>query len=146
MIHPDTRQHMTRTDAELAIRLVARDSADDGRELQLRLANEGLDALLDDPRLPAAILREPLGAFASLPLFTYVLVRYALLRVGEDDRLLADYLAAVVLAFGFRDRARRASENDDEIYDTLAALLRDAEDRDPRRSYVVRAHLGNYAL
>src|SRR5206468_2845842 len=77
---------------------------------------------------------------------TYVLVRYALLRVGEDDRLLADYLAAVVLAFGFRDRARRASENDDEIYDTLAALLRDAEDRDPRRSYVVRAHLGNYAL
>jgi len=146
VVHPDTRQRITREDAQLAIRLVARSSESDERELQLVLANQGLDALLDDARLPPAILREPLGALASMPLFTYVVMRYALRRVGEDDRMLADYLAAVVLTFGVRDRAQRADDNDDEIYATLADLLRDAEGRDPRRTYKVRAHLGNYAL
>lgn len=146
MVHPDTRQRITRDDAQLAIRLVARKSEDDERELQLLLTNQGLDAVLDDPRLPAALLLEPLGALASLPLFTYVVMRCALRRVGENDRQLADYLASLMITFGFGKRAERASENDDEVYDTLAALLRDAESADPRRSYIVRAHLGNYAL
>jgi hypothetical protein len=66
--------------------------------------------------------------------------------VGENDRVLADYLASLMMTFGFGHRAQRASETDDEIYDTLSALLKDAESADPRRSYLVRAHLGNYAL
>ncbi len=149
MIQPDTRRRMTRGDAQLAIRLVAGASdggSDDERVLQARLANEGLDALLDDPRLPAALLRQPLGAMASLRLFTYVLVRAALVRLGEPDHVISDYVAALVLAFGAGARAERCGEDDDEVYDTLAALLRDAESRDARRNYRVRAHLGNYAL
>ncbi len=147
MIQPDTRQGMTRGDAQLAIRLMAGEAGgEEERLLQERLANEGLDAVLDDPRLPAALLKQPLGAIASLRLLTYVLVRAALLRMGEPDHVISDYVAALVLAFGARRRAERCSEDDDEVYDTLAALLRDAEGRDPRRSYHVRAHLGNYAL
>jgi hypothetical protein len=138
---------MTRSDAQLAIRLVARQAgADEEQALQQRLSNEGLDAVLDDPRLPEALLREPLGSVASLPLLVYVMVRTVLRRLGEDDRVISDYVAAVVIAFGARGRAERCGDGDDEIYDTLAALLRDAESRDPRRSFLVRAHLGNYAL
>lgn len=147
MIQPDTRRRMTRDDAQLAIRLVARSAGEaEERALEARLANEGINAVLDDPRLPEALLQEPMAALASLPLLTYVMLRSVLCRLGEDDRVLSDYTAAVVLAFGQRRRAERCSDSDDEIYDTLAAMLRDTEGPDARRSYLVRVHLGNYAL
>jgi hypothetical protein len=146
MIQPNARRQLTRADAQLAVRLVARDSPDALAQAQQQLADEGLDAILDDRRLPAELIRSKFGAYASLPLFLYVMVRHALLGAGERDRTLSDYLAAVLLAFGARGRAERVSEADDEIYDTLVALLRDVNDADPRRAFLVRLHLGNRAL
>ena len=146
MILSNARHGLSREDAQLAVRLVARDSDDELERMQQRLVDEGIDAILDDDRLPGALLRSRFGAYASLPLFLYVMVRHALLRAGERDRSLSDYLAAVMLAFGARGRAARISEADDEVYDTLAGLLDDVNDRDPRRAFLVRVHLGNQAL
>jgi hypothetical protein len=146
MILANTRQHLTRNDAQLAMRILARGSELELTELETRLANGGIDAILDDPALPLAMVRSTAGAHASLPLFTYVMVRHALRRLGEGDRALADYLAAVVVQFGFRDRAARVGETDDQIYAALTDLLNDVNDPDARRSFLVRAHLGNYAL
>lgn len=146
MILADTRHRLTRNDAQLAARLLAADSGESVEALEARLADEGINAILDDPRLPAALLRDPRGAHASFPLFAYVMIRQALRRMGEEDRGLADYVSAVLIHFGFRDRAYRVSEGDDEVYTALAQLAEDVEDRDPRRSFFVRTHLGNYAL
>jgi hypothetical protein len=146
MILANTRQHLTRNDAQLAMRILARGSDRELSELETRLANDGIDAILDDPALPPALMRSPSGAHASLSLFTYVMVRHALRRLGESDRLLADYLAAIVVHFGSRDRAVRLGESDDQIYAALADLLHDVNDPDARRAFLVRAHLGNYAL
>lgn len=146
MILANARQRLSREDAQLAVRLVAHDDAHELDEVQQRLVDEGLDAILDDARLPAALLRSRYGAYASLPLFLYVMVRHALLRAGERDRALSDYLAAVLLSFGHKGRGERISETDDEMYDTLVSLLDDVNDRDPRRAFLVRAHLGNRAL
>lgn len=146
MILANARHRLTREDAQLAVRLVARESSDELQDAQRRLVDEGLDAILDDVRLPEAMLTSRLGAYASLPLFLYVMVRHTLLKAGERDRALSDYLAAVMLAFGERGRAERVSDADDQMYDTLAALLEDVNDRDPRRSFLVRVHLGNRAL
>jgi len=146
MILANARHRLSREDAQLAVRLVARDSADELERAQQRLADEGIDAILDDDRLPGALIRSRFGAYASLPLFLYVMVRHALLRAGERDRALSDYLAEVMLAFGARGRATRISEADDEVYDTFAGLLDDVNDRDPRRAFLVRVHLGNQAL
>jgi hypothetical protein len=82
----------------------------------------------------------------SLPLFCYVVVRCALRRAGEDDRALADYVAAILLHFGARGRAERIADSDDQTYDTMSALLDEVNDGDARRSFLVRQHLGNYAL
>jgi len=146
MILANVRHSLTRDDAQLALRLIARgsDSARDAAEATLR--EQGIDPLLDAPELLGALIELPLGARASLPLFCYVIVRHALLRVGESDRAMADYTAAIVLHFGIRGAANRVGTADDEVYDTLAALLRDADDPDPKRAFLVRAHLGNYAL
>ena len=146
MILANARQLLTRDDAQLAVRLVASESGEDTGDVQQRLVDEGLDAILDDQHLPRALLRSRYGAYASLPLFLYAMVRHSLLRAGEKDRLLSDYLVAVLLAFGDRKRVDRISEADDELYDSLVGLLEDVNDGDPRRAFLVRVHLGNRAL
>jgi hypothetical protein len=92
------------------------------------------------------LLRQPRGAYASLALFTYVMIRHALRRAGEDDRGVADYVSAIVLNFGIRDRAHRIALTDDERYEAIVDLCDDLDDPDARRSFLVRTHLGNYAL
>lgn len=148
MILGNVRASLTRDDAELALRLIGRSSRAALEEAEDALREHGVDALLDDPRLLAALVDGPsrLGMRASWPLFCYVIVRQALQRAGEGDRALADYVAAIVLHFGARSRATRIDEHDDQEYDTLAALLDDVNDDDVRRSFLVRQHLGNYAL
>ena len=146
MILANVRQMLGRDDAQLVLRLIARGSADEQERAEGALRDGGIDALLDDPRLLGALIESPQGARASLPLFAYVVVRHALRRLGEGDRVLADYAASVLLHFGLRDAATRVGETDDEVYTTLADLLRDVESADARRSFLVRAHLGNYAL
>lgn len=91
-------------------------------------------------------MRSRQAACASLPPFAYVVIRHALRRLGEDDRMLADYVASVFVHFGLRDRSVRVGETDDQTYDTLASLCKDLDDPDGRRSFLVRTHLGNYAL
>ncbi|MFN2565214.1 MAG: hypothetical protein ABR499_09430 [Gemmatimonadaceae bacterium] len=146
MILADVRRQLTRRDAQLAARLIACESSAELQHLEARLADEGIDALLDDPRLPAALLEQRRGSLASLPLFMYVVVRHSLRRVGEEDRLLADYVTSVLLHFALRGRAERVAESDDEVYTTLFELYEEVNDPDARRSFLVRTHLGNYAL
>ena len=146
MIMATVRHQLTRDDAQLVARLISRDSGTPLEEIEGALADQGIDAVLDDPRLPAALLRAGQGSWASLPLFSYVMVRHALRRLGEEDRRLADYVAAVLMHFGMRDNAHRVSAGDDQLYDSLASLLADVDDPDGRRSFLVRTHLGNYAL
>lgn len=146
MVVANVRQRLTRRDAHLAVRLIARGTAAAQDEAEGSLRDEGLDALLDDPRLLEGLIRLPLGASASWPLFCYVIVRHALRAHGTEDRGLADYVAAVLEQFGTGDRARRIASADDQVYDTLAGLLRDADSGDARRAFLVRVHLGNSAL
>ena len=146
MILGTVRRRLGRHDAQLAVRLLAQGRSDEQERLSATLADQGIDALLDDPRLLSALMHAPAAMQASLPLFCYVVVRQALRTVGEHDRRLADYLAALVIHFGARDRATRIADGDDEVYTTLASLLADVDTADPRRSFLVRVHLGNYAL
>src|SRR3954466_10449664 len=146
MILANTRQSMTRDDAQLAIRLLTRLSGDDPGALERRMADEGIDAVLDDPRLAAALLQLPAGAHVSLPLFCYVMVRQALRGAGEDDRGIADYVTSIVVHFGMARNAERIGAADDQTYSTLVDLVDDVDDPDANRSFLVRTHLGNYAL
>ena len=146
MILANVRSRLGRDDAQLALRLIARGDGESLTEAEERLRDDGLDALLDDPRLPLAMSESRPASHASLPLFAYVTVRHALMHAGETDRVLADYAAAIFLEFGLRDRATRLGQSDDEVYDVLTELLEDAQSGDATRSFLVRAHLGNYAL
>ena len=82
----------------------------------------------------------------SETLFFYILVRHTLLRAGCDDREVADYLAAVLLAFGKRDRAWRVDWNDDQQHRYMVDILQDLAATEGDRRFKVLAHLGNHAL
>ncbi|GAC1515057.1 MAG: hypothetical protein NVS1B4_04330 [Gemmatimonadaceae bacterium] len=146
MILATVHHRLTRDDAQIALRLIARDEPVALDALENTLRDRGIDAILDDPRLLPALISARQGTHASLTLFTYVVVRNALRGAGEQDRVLADYVASILIQFGLRDRASRIADTDDERYSTLAELCVDVDDENPQRSFLVRAHLGSYAL
>jgi len=146
MIQADLRHTLTRDDAQLALHLVARDSARDFDEAEEKLRHDGIDALLDDTRLHDALTADARASRASLPLFVYVVIRHSLRELGEPERAVADYVASVVVHFADHDRAWRVAVHDDATYDTLTALLADTGHGDPKRTFLVRQHLANYAL
>jgi len=146
MIQADLRHTLTRNDAQLALRLVARDSSRDFDEAEETLRHHGIDALLDDTRLHDALSADARASRASLPMFVYVVIRHSLRALGEPERAVADYVASVVVHFADHDRAWRVAVHDDATYDTLTALLADTEHGDSKRTFLVRQHLANYAL
>ena len=104
MIRANTRGRLTAADLQLVILLLSRGSAHRRAYLERRLANEGPDSLLDSPDLLERLLTVRSMLLPSEALFFYVLVRHALRRSGLEERELADYLAALLLEFGQRDR------------------------------------------
>lgn len=146
MIVADTRGHLDQRDLHLVLLLLARGSAVARRRWEERLAREGPGPLLDAPELAERLLAVRTLLAPSPELFLYVLVRDALRARGVDDADLADYLAAVLLAFGRRDRAWRVDWNDDQRHHYLVDIVADLEQTDGDRRFKVMAHLGNYAL
>jgi hypothetical protein len=146
MIRADVRGRLTGSDLQLVMLLLSRGSAQRRASLERRLELEGPDALLDSPALLERLLAVRTMLVPSEPLFFYVLVRHTLRHAGIDDRDLADYLAALVLDFGRRDRAWRVDWNDDEQHRYLVDILTDLESCEGERRFKIMAHLGNYAL
>lgn len=147
MIRADTRQRLTDADLGLVVQLLAQGDAAREARYRGRLVEQGRDALLDDPSLFDLLRRAPGIAAPSATLFVYVAVRHALRRVGIDDPELSDYLAALLLEFGVRDRALRISPADDQVYRYVSDIVADLElVADVRRAFLLRVHLGNFSL
>jgi hypothetical protein len=146
MILANTRGRLKATDLQLIVLLLSRGSSARRASLERRLEAEGPDPLLDRPELLDGLLAVRTMLVPSEVLFFYVLVRRALLEAGLDDREVADYLAALLLEFGQRDRAWRIGWNDDQRHRYLVDILADLEATDGERRFRVMVHLGNYAL
>jgi hypothetical protein len=145
MILPNIRASFTRRDALHLVDLLGRHDAGLRRAARERLEEEGVDALLDDPRVRNALLTDP-DVNAPPRLVFYVLVRQALLETAVDDTATADFVASVVVAFGRARRAWRVSDTEEDEYVYLVDLLHSLQRADPRRAFLLRSHLGNYSL
>lgn len=146
MILPNVRASFGREEARWLVRLLADEEPGSEREWEEVLAGRGIDPLLDDPRTLEAILDGPPVSAVPAPLAVYVLVRRALLESGVESRLMADYVAALVLQFGRERRPYRIAEYDDKEYYYLVDIVEDLEGASGRRAFLLRAHLGNFAL
>ncbi len=145
MILPQIRHTFDRTHGQMLADLLGRGDPELREAARARLESEGLDALLDDPRVLNALLAEE---NISLPpsLIFYVLVRQALLERGVGDRATADYVASLLLAFGQGNRAYRISEEAKEEYHYLVDLVVGMGEAQGRQAFLLRSHLGNFSL
>jgi len=147
MIVADVRERLSPSDLDHVVARLSGGDAARRRRWRRRLAQEGRDALLDAPGLLQLLLAAPGLAAPSAALFVYVAVRSALREVGLDDAELSDYLAALLLEFGRRDRAWRIAPADDQVYRYVSDIVADLEAvADARRGFLLRAHLGNFSL
>ena len=67
-------------------------------------------------------------------LFFYVLVRHALLEAEVPQAEVADYLAALLLEFGQRDRSNRVAWHDDHSHRYLVDILADLDESTGERN------------
>jgi hypothetical protein len=148
MILANVRGRLGDADLRLAVLALARGRTAWAARYRARLLAEGPDALLDEPDLLDALRALRSLVLPSPPLFAYVAVRHALRQAGVDDRELADYLAALVLEFGDHERHARIGKYDDQSYRYLVDMVSDlaAVDGAGERAFLLRVHLGNYAL
>jgi hypothetical protein len=143
MILGTIRRQLTRDDAQYALWLLVQGDPSEQATLEAALRDHGIDALLDDARLPEAL--PPTGAERRYRCSSTCSCS-GRCAMRTNDRGLADFVSGIVLHFGLRDRAHRVREHDDVRYDTLADLACDSECSDPTRAFLVRAHMGHYAL
>lgn len=145
MILPTIRASLNRDDALHLVDLLARHDTALRDAARSRLDEEGLDALLDDPRVLNALLTDP-DVKAPPTLVFYVLVRQSLLEAGVEDRPTADYIASVMVAFGQGRRAYRVSDDGDQEYRYLVDMVARLAESSPREAFLLRTHLGDYSL
>lgn len=146
MILANTRGRLGPRDLQLVVLLLSQGSSRRRATVERRLEQEGPDPLLDAAGLAERLLTVRSMLVPSEALFFYVVVRHALRAEGLDDRDLADYIAALLLEFGTRDRANRVDWHDDHSHRYLVDILADLDASSGERRFRVMAHLGNYAL
>ncbi|MGH7471797.1 MAG: hypothetical protein ACRENP_27925 [Longimicrobiales bacterium] len=146
MILPNVRASFGRPEASFIVWLLTRGSEHERDQAEERLRTEGFDSILDDPRTQNALLAH--GGFSSAPqpLVFYVLVRHALLEGSITDRVMADYIAALLIEFGRGHRAYRIADDELPEYFYLLDLMDAAAHATGHRQFLLRAHLGEYAL
>lgn len=147
MILPNVRASFGPSEVEALLSALEQRTRRSRRLWEGRLAEEGLDALMDEREALRAVMESRGIASMSPKLVFYVMVRHTLLDCGLDDPGIADYLAALLVEFGESGRAYRIARYDDKTYYYLVDLVTDLEaESSERRQFLLRAHLGNYSL
>ncbi len=145
MILPDVRASFGPEEVRWVLRLLS-DDEEDRERWERALEEEGLDRLLDRSETLEGLLDAERVEVVPLRLVLYVLLRHALLEAGIESRNIADYVTAVVAEFGLGRRARRIADHDDREYGYLVDIVEDLTRAEGRRAFLLRAHLGNFAL
>lgn len=145
MIMPVIRASFGRDQALHLVELLGRHDAELRDAARERLETEGIDSILDDPRVLNALLTDRDVKARPEHVF-YVLVRQSLLERGVDDPATADYVASLLVQFGRSRRAYRISEEGDEEYGYLVDLMARLGSASGKEAFLLRAHIGNFAL
>ena len=145
MILPTIRASLSRSDSQQLVRLLGREDPELGEAARLRLEENGIGSLLDDPRVRNALLTDT-DVSVPPPVIFYVLVRQALLEGGIDDENTSDYVASMMVSFGRAGRAYRISGEDDSEFHYLTDMISELRSADGRRRFLLHVHMGDFAL
>ncbi len=144
MIQPNCRARFTAEDFSFIVRTLCRTNRQAVSLVELLTDSQTRDELLDHEVLVRAVLENPGNLSISPQFYFYVLARLALKRSGIEDRVLADYLAALLEKFSQIRQLEAPIENLETRY--ISDLLLALKTATPYQTFLIRAHVGNYSL
>lgn len=144
MIQPNCRARFTGHDFDFVVRTLARSPGNSVSLVELLTDIETRDQILDHDGLVRAVLEGPGNLTISPQFYFYILARLVLRRSGIDDRNLADYVASLLEKFSRVRQMRAPVENLETPY--LSDLLLALKSASSFQTFLIRAHMGNYAL
>ncbi len=147
VIQANCRAQFTADDFSFVVRTLSK-SQKDAVSLVALLSDEGeRDSILDHDLLYESVVDSTGCLQVSAAFYFYVLTRRVLKRVSLDERVLTDYVAAVLLAFSRTSQLRGPGDQDNpRSFAYLCDLMAQAQKSSPEQAYLVRVHMGNYAL
>jgi hypothetical protein len=146
LIQPNCRIQFTADDLDFISQTLAAVAGDRPVLVQLLSDNETRDFILDDEKLFQAILELRGCLRISNRLYFYVIVRNVLRQAGIDDRDVADYTAELLAEYSDYEASRCRVPGQDTALDYFFEMLAALRDADERRSFYIRAHIGNHSL
>jgi hypothetical protein len=144
MIQPNCRARFTGEDFSFIVRTLAKNSRTTVSLVDLLTDEDTRDQILDHDELARAVMENPFNLTISPQFYFYVLARLVLKRSGIEDRVLADYLAALLEKFSQMRQLRSPVDNLESGY--LSDMLLALRSASPYQAFLIRAHVGNYAL
>ncbi len=146
MIQANCRNNFTADDFSFIREILAKDQQNKVALSELLTDEDMRDHILDHDLLFRRVLES--GSFTRISpyLYFYVLSRRALLEYEIHDREMADYIGSMLAEFGSASRAFSPSKRHDTQYHYLVDMLDDFIDASSWEAFLLRSHLGNYAL
>lgn len=143
MIRTNCRARMTADDLAFLVDTIADHSGERSAIRELTSDPDGLDSLLDDPRLFARLLDAPSLLRVSPWFFYYVVVRRAFLDHGVEPRRVADYVGALLSYHLQRRSDQPRGTGGVYLVDIVQAI---SEARSEEDAFALKAQIGNVAL
>lgn len=146
MIRANCRERFNADDFDFIVNSLGKNSKSKIALTELLTDAETRDQVLDDQALFHAVTNKRRLSKISPYLYFYVLTRKAFVESDIDDRETTDYVACMLAKFCSAKRSHSISRSHKKSYHYLADMLTDSVNASSYEAFLIRSHLGNYAL
>lgn len=146
MIKADCRNKFSVDDFEFVVDALSTDAKNKVALTELLTDEECRDQILDHDQLFEQVTQKTGFTSISPYFYFYVLSRRAFLDFDIDDRDLTDYVASMLAEFSNVKRSTTVSPLHDKSYYYFTDMMQDFVDAPPPDDFLIRSHMGNYAL
>ena len=146
MIKANCRDRFTAADFDFVVKALAASEKDSVSLVSLLTDAEARDSILDHPRLFQTILEDGAPLTISPQLYFYILIRHVLKETGLNDRGMSDYVASLLERFSQTARMKSPADGRATPIQYVSDMLVALQTATPAQTFLIRAHVGNYAL
>ena len=146
MIKANCRERFTAADFDFVVKALATSERDSVSLVELLTDEEARDSILDHPRLLKTILEDGSPLTISPQLYFYILIRHVLKETGLNDRCMSDYVASLLETFSQTARMKSPADGRTTSIQYVSDMLIALQTATPAQTFLIRAHVGNYAL
>jgi hypothetical protein len=146
VIQPNCRVQFAAEDIDFILSALGSRLGDAECLVKLLADEDSRDLILDDEALFRALLERHGCLRVSTHFYFYVLVRHVFLCSEIKDRLVADYVAEVLVEFARTERARCVVPGQPTPLDYFFEMLAALQTADDQTRFQIRVHIGNHSL